>query len=89
METNLKAKIAGQEKVWLGLSYGSLAVKWGPYRGEEVGPVIEKLLEVDPDRKIPFFISVELPPPDDLFAEIADWSRPDDDAQADQPEGEN
>lgn len=77
MDDQLQAKIGKQSKVWLGLSYGSLALKWGPYRGKEVGPIITKLLEVDPDRKIPFFVSIELPQPDDLFAEIIEWSTPD------------
>lgn len=61
-------------RAYVGLVYGSIAVKWGPYTGPQAGQFMNRLLELDPNRKVPFFVSLELGASDDPVAEMQDWA---------------
>lgn len=47
---------------FVGLSLGSLVIRWGPYDPKEAGAFMTRLVEADPDRNIPFFVGVQCDP---------------------------
>lgn len=67
------AKIHGVRHVYVGLSYGALAIKWGPYPPDVAGGFMEGLLQADPDKKFPVFFSVECEAVDDPISTILGW----------------
>jgi hypothetical protein len=46
-------------KAHIGVTFGCFVIRWGPYAPEEVGPMMTRLIEADPDRKIPFFVGLQ------------------------------
>lgn len=60
-------------RAYIGLSYGSIAVKWGPYEGPQVGEFMARLLEADPEQGMPFFVALDCGVAEDPVAEILAW----------------
>lgn len=62
-------------KAHIGITIGNIVVRWGPYEPEQAGQFITRMVEADPDNKIPFFVGLQCDPLDDLVAAILamDW----------------
>ena len=52
-------------KSFVGISIGAVVIRWGPYEPAVAGQFATRMLELDPEHKVPFFIGVQCDPVDD------------------------
>lgn len=62
---NLNSETFPGAWAFVGISMGAIVIRWGPYAPEEAGKFIERVLELDPDRGVPFFVGLQCDPVDD------------------------